>query len=367
LIPWASPVAHYRAHKEGIQAAITRVLESGDYVLGAEVENFERAFADYCGAAHAISVGNGTDALVLALRGLGVGAGDEVITVSHTALATVAAIIASGATPVLVDVEEKSYTINPTRIEEAIGPRTRAIVAVHLYGRPADLDAIHVIAGKHRLRLVEDCAQSAGARYQGRRTGSIGDVGCFSFYPTKNLGAIGDGGAIVTSDSEVAERVRRLRQYGWNEARKTDYVGVNSRLDPLQAAILNFKLPRLDADNARRTAIARHYTQGLDGLPLVVPTTDNAAEHVYHLYVINCDNRDALASHLSKQGVGSAIHYRVPTHRHNGYAESVRVPSGRLAVTDRVVDRILSLPIYPELSDGEVDQVIASIRQFYGV
>ncbi|HZP76301.1 MAG TPA: DegT/DnrJ/EryC1/StrS family aminotransferase [Pseudolabrys sp.] len=364
-IPWASPAAQYRAHKADIQAAIARVLDSGAYVLGGEVESFERAFADYCGVAHAVGVGSGTDALILALRGLDIGEGDEVVTVSHTALATVAAIVATGATPVLVDIDAASYTIDPARLEEAIGPRTKAIIAVHLYGRPADLDAIGPIAKRHKLHLIEDCAQATGARYREGRVGSVGDVACFSFYPTKNLGAIGDGGMVTTREAGVAARVRRLRQYGWNDARETEEVGVNSRLDPLQAAILRVKLPHLDDDNARRAAIARRYGRGLAGLPLTLPTEANAAGHVYHLYVLGCDDRDGLAAHLAKQGVGSAIHYAVPAHRHKGYDTRVRVPQAGLPVTEKLVGRILSLPIYPELSDAEADQVIAAIRGYF--
>jgi dTDP-4-amino-4,6-dideoxygalactose transaminase len=365
VIPWASPAAQYRAHKDEIQGAITRVLEGGAYVLGAEVEGFERAFADYCGVADAVGVGSGTDALILALRGLGIGPGDEVITVSHTALATVAAIIAAGATPVLVDVDAASYTIDPARIEEAVVTQTKAIVAVHLYGRPADLDILESIANRHGLYLIEDCAQAAGARYRDRRVGSIGDAACFSFYPTKNLGAVGDGGMVTTGDAAVAARVRRLRQYGWNEARETEDVGVNSRLDPLQSAILRVKLPHLDAENAQRAAIAQRYARGLAGLPVTLPAEPNSAGHVYHLYVLASDDRDALAAHLAKQGVDSAIHYPLPAHRHKGYSGRVRIPKAGLPVTDRLVGRILSLPIYPELRDAEVDQVIAAIRAFY--
>lgn len=366
MIPWACPAAQYRAHKGEIQDAIARVLESGAYVLGGEVEDFERAFAGHCGVTRAVGVGSGTDALILALRALGIAAGDEVITVSHTALATVAAIVAGGAKPVLVDVDEASYTIDPSRIEEAIGPRTKAIVVVHLYGRPADLDAIQAIARRRGLRLIEDCAQASGARYGDRRVGSIGDIGCFSFYPTKNLGAIGDGGMVTTNDAALAERVRRLRQYGWNEKRETDDVGVNSRLDPLQAAILCVKLPHLDADNARRAAIARRYARGLAGLPLTLPATDNAPGHVHHLYVLACDDRDELAKHLSNQGVASAIYYPIPAHRHKGYAERVRIPEAGLPVTERLAGRILSLPIYSELTDSDADRVIAAVCAFYG-
>ncbi len=365
MISWACPGAQYRAHKDAIQAAIARVVDSGAYVLGGEVERFERAFAQYCGAAHAVGVGSGTDALILALRGLGIGAGDEVITVSHTALATVAAVIATGATPVLVDVDAASYTIDPACIEAAVTAKTRAIVAVHLYGQPADLDAIGAIAKHHGLKLVEDCAQAAGARYRGRKVGGIGDMACFSFYPTKNLGAIGDGGMVTTSDPALASRVRRLRQYGWDDARQTEDVGLNSRLDPLQAAILDVKLPFLDGDNARRAAIAARYGAGLSALPLTPPVQTAETEHVFHLYVLACDRRDALAAFVAKQGIGCAIHYPVPAHRHGGYSARVRIPAAGLPATDRLVDRILSLPIYPELGEAEVQNVVVAIRDFY--
>jgi len=365
VIRWASPAAQYRAHKNAIEAAITRVLDSGTYVLGSEVESFERAFADYCSVAYSVGTGSGTDALILALRALGIGPGDEVVTVSHTALATVAAIIATGATPLLVDVDAASYTIDPARVDEAVGPRTKAIVAVHLYGLPADLDAIEAIAKRNRLRLVEDCAQAAGARYRGRRVGSIGDVACFSFYPTKNLGAIGDGGMVTTKDAALASRVRRLRQYGWNEDRETEDVGVNSRLDSLQAAILAAKLPHLETDNARRAAIAAGYAEGLSGLPIAVPATREGATHVYHLYVIACDERDALIKHLRRHGIDCGIHYPVPVHLQKVYADRVRVAEGGLKVTEHLTRHIISLPIYPELGDAEVERVIAVICDFY--
>jgi len=365
VIPCASPAAQFHAHKSAIEIAIARVLDSGAYVLGCEVERFERAFADYCGVAHAIGVGSGTDALILALRSLGIGPGDEVVTVSHTALATVAAIIATGATPVLVDTDAASYTIDPARVEDAVGPRTKAIIAVHLYGRPADLDTIEAIAERRGLRLIEDCAQATGARHRDRYVGSIGDVACFSFYPTKNLGAIGDGGMVTTKDVGLAARVRRLHQYGWNDDRETEDVGVNSRLDSLQAAILGAKLPHLEADNARRAAIAGRYAEGLYGLPIAVPATRDGYTHVHHLYVIACDERDDLMAHLRGHGIGCGIHYPVPVHLQKGYAERVRVAEGGLKVTERLARRIVSLPIYPELGDAEVENVIAAIRDFY--
>jgi dTDP-4-amino-4,6-dideoxygalactose transaminase len=255
--------------------------------------------------------------------------------------------------------------IDPVRIEAAITPRSKAIVAVHMCGRAADMDAVIAIGRRRGLQIVEDCAQAVGARYRGRRVGSIGDIACFSFYPTKNLGAIGDGGMVVTNDAELASRVRRLHQYGWDEARNTHEIGVNSRLDPLQAAILSAKLPRLDADNMRRAAIARHYSKSLVDLPLTLPATSAEHSHVFHLYVVRSDERAALMAHLAADRIGCAVHYPVPVHCQNGYAEKVVVPTSGLPVTERLADQILSLPMYPELNDADVDRVISSIRRHY--
>lgn len=365
VIPWASPLAQYRAYREPIQTAIARVLESGAYILGEEVESFERAFAEYCGVSHAVGVGSGTDALILALRALGIGPGDEVITVSHTAVATVAAVLTCGATPVLVDIEPTYCTIDPARIDDAITPRAKAIVAVHIYGQPADMDSIVAIGRRTGLHVVEDCAQAAGARCRGRRVGGLGDIACFSFYPTKNLGAIGDGGMVIANNAELAERVRRLRQYGWDNARNTHEIGVNSRLDPLQAAILYAKLPHLDADNARRAAIAHRYDETLAPLPIAVPSERAGDSHAYHLYVLRCNERDRLKAHLAADQIGSAVHYPVPVHRQCGYAERLIVPARGLPVTEKLAARILSLPIYPGLRDEDVDRVVESIHRYY--
>jgi dTDP-4-amino-4,6-dideoxygalactose transaminase len=365
VIPWAHPAAQYRAHKAEIEDAIRRVLESESYVLGEEVANFESAFAAYCGAAHAVGVASGTDALILAMKALNIGPGDEVISVSHTALATGAAILATGATPVLVDVDPRYYTIDPAAIERVIGPRTKAIVAVHLYGQAADMEAIGAIARHRQIRVIEDCAQAAGARAGGKRVGSIGDLGCFSFYPTKNLGAIGDGGTITTQDAALATRLRRLRQYGWDDARETDEVGVNSRLDPLQAAILRCKLPFLDTDNGRRAALVERYRQGLAGLPLALPERRPETSHAYHLYVVACVDRTGLKQHLAQAGIGAAIHYAVPVHRHKGYAERIRLPAGGLPVTEGLADTILTLPLFPELADEDCDRVVAAVGSFF--
>ena len=367
MIPCASPSAQYRAHKVAIQAAVLRVLEGENYILGREVAAFESAFAAYCDPGltlQAVGVNSGTDALILAMRALGIGTGDEVVTVSHTAVATVAAIIAVGATPVLVDVDLLTYTLDPAFLDRAITSRTKAIIAVHLYGQAADMDAINDIARRRGVAIIEDCAQATGGVYKERRVGSLGDVACFSFYPTKNLGAIGDAGMVVTANAELAEKVRCLRQYGWDSARQTRIVGFNSRLDELQAAILNVKLPYLDAENKCRASHAAAYNDGLSCLSLLVPTVRPGTRHVYHLYVISCDDRDTLKTNLIKANVMAGIHYPVPIHRQGGYAERVVLPVAGLPVTDSLAGRILSLPIYPELGEAEIATVIAAIRGY---
>jgi dTDP-4-amino-4,6-dideoxygalactose transaminase len=361
VIPCADPRAGYDSRREEIGAAVRRVFESGHYILGQEVRGFEQAFASYLGVEHAVGVNSGTDALTLTLTALGVGPGDEVITVSHTALATVAAVLASGATPVLVDVDPEYWTIDPAAVQRAISARTKAIVPVHLYGAPADLSALLAIADAAGVPVVEDCAQATGASYQGRRVGTRGRAGCFSFYPTKNLGALGDGGAVVTADAALAERIRRLRQYGWDDQRQTVAPGVNSRLDEMQAAILSVKLPTLDADNERRRVLADRYRQRLARLPLLLPREPEQSRHVYHLFVVVSAERDRLQRKLAESGVGAGVHYPIPAHRHNGYDERCRVADGGLPNTDRLAASVLSLPMYPELEIEAVDQVCAAL------
>jgi dTDP-4-amino-4,6-dideoxygalactose transaminase len=367
MILCANPLAQYQSHREEILSAVQRVLDGGHYVLGPEVAALERDFATYCGVPHGIGLNSGTDALILTLRAMGVGPGDEVITVSHTALATVSAVIACGATPVLVDIDPVYRTMDPAGLRAAITDKTRAVIPVHLYGQCADLDAIIAVARTHGLKVIEDCAQSTGAIYHGRRTGSIGDAGCFSFYPTKNLGAIGDGGMVVTHDAELAERVRRLRQYGWDDSRATLEPGLNSRLDEIQAAILNVKLKYLDADNRRRGEIARFYSKRFASTGLQLPVVRPETEHVFHLYVAACqvpEQRDALIRRLADDGVAAGIHYRVPGHLHGGYDARCRLPQGGLPVTESLVGRIFSLPMYPELSIDQAQQAVNCVLDF---
>jgi len=362
-IYFARPSAQYHALRDEIDGAIRAVLEGHAYIMGPEVERFEAGFAAYTGATHGIGVANGTDALHLALRALDIGDGHQVIVPAHTAVPTIAAIEMSGATPIFVDITADRYTLDPALVERAITPRTRAIMPVHLYGHPADLGPLLDIAQRRDIRLVEDCAQAHGARWQGSRVGSIGDIGCFSLYPTKNLGAIGDAGIVTTNDAGLAERLRELRQYGWRGRQISETPGFNSRLDELQAAILNVKLAHLDDANARRRAIARRYLAAFADLPMALPRTLPDCEAVYHLFVVRTKLRDRLKAHLQEQGVIAGIHYPVPCHHHPAYR--ARFGALRLPVTEAIVDEILSLPIYPELTDDQVERVIDAVQGFH--
>jgi dTDP-4-amino-4,6-dideoxygalactose transaminase len=338
------------------------VLDGGHYILGPEVEAFEREFAAYVGVPHVVGVASGTDALVLALRACGIGPGDEVITVGHTAVATVAAIELVGASAVIVDIDLASFTLDPERVEGALSPRTRALLPVHLYGHPAAMKALRALATRHRLRLIEDCAQAHGATLDGMRAGTFGDAAAFSFYPTKNLGALGDGGAVATADDSVAEAARRLREYGWRERYVSEVPGTNSRLDELQAAILRVKLRHLDEDNARRVALARIYDAELAGADVVVPTTREGCGHVFHQYVIRHAGRDALRAELRARGVGTLIHYPVAVHLQPAYRGRLRIP-GPLSHTEEAAATVLSLPIYPELGSARAHRVAAVVRE----
>ena len=362
-IYFARPSAQYQAMRPEIDAALQRVLDGHVYILGKEVERFETGFAAYVGAAHAIGVANGTDALHLALRALEIGADHEVIVPAHTAVPTAAAIEMSGATPKFVDITADRYGLDPALVERAIGPRTRAIMPVHLYGHPADLGPLLEVARRRGLKLVEDCAQAHGARWRDRRVGAIGDIGCFSLYPTKNLGAIGDAGIVTTNDAALAQRLRQLRQYGWRTGQLSEIAGFNSRLDELQAAILNVKLGHLDAGNARRRAIAERYLEAFGNLPMALPHVEPDCEAVYHLFVVRTPQRDALKAHLQARGVVAGIHYPVPCHHHPVYRG--RFGDVRLPVTEHVVGEILSLPMYPELTDAQVARVIDAVRSFF--
>jgi dTDP-4-amino-4,6-dideoxygalactose transaminase len=341
-------------------AAAQRVLESGWYILGPELEAFEAAFAAYHGARHAVGAASGTDAIELALRALGIGRGDEVITVSHTAMATVCAVERTGATPILVDIDQGTYTMDPVAAAAAITPRTRAIVPVHLYGHPADMTALSDLAARQSLALVEDCAQAHGARWKGRLVGTMGHLGAFSFYPTKNLGAYGDAGAVITDDPGLAERVRSLRNYGQRERYHHVETGQNSRLDELQAALLRVKLAYLDEHNTIRRRLAGEYSQRLQGMEVVTPVSRDEAEHAFHLYAVRCSRRDELRDGLAARGIQTLVHYPVPVHlqpacSHLGQA------LGSLPVTERIAREILSLPFYVGLGSADVATVADSV------
>jgi len=363
-IPQTAPLAAYRAARARIDRAVARVLTSGRYILGAEVEAFEREFAAYIGCRHAVGVGSGTDALVLTLRALRLPPGTSVATVSHTAVATVAAIEIAGLTPLLLDIDPTTYTLAPAALEHAFagGRRIGAVIAVHLYGQAADLDALMPLTRRHGAALIEDCAQSHGATLGGRRLGSIGDVACFSFYPTKNLGAVGDGGAVLTSDNDLATRLRELREYGWRERYVSAVPGMNTRLDPIQAAVLRVKLPGLDRANARRAAIATRYDRGLAKAGLGLPMRYAGATHVFHQYVVRTPRRDALRAALDRAGIGTAIHYPVPVHLQPAYRGRVALDPGGLGESEQAAREVLSLPMFPELAAADVARVIAAVK-----
>jgi dTDP-4-amino-4,6-dideoxygalactose transaminase len=363
VIPIFDLKDQYKAMKDEINEAVARVLESGWFILGKEVEAFEKEFASYCGLSHGIGVGSGTEALHLALLACGVGLGDEVITVPHTAVATAAAIELTGARPVFVDIDPASYTINPDQLESRITPRTRVVVPVHLYGQAADLEPILEIVQRHGLTVVEDCAQAHGTEYRGQRVGSFGRVACFSFYPTKNLGAYGDGGMVVTDDGALAHKVRLLRQYGWEKRYVSSLRGLNSRLDELQAAILRVKLRHLDGWNEARRARAQLYDELLAGSGVATPTEMGYGRHVYHLYVVRCPHRDALKDYLAEHGVGTGIHYPVPIHLQAAYRD-LGYRRGDFPVTEACADEILSLPMYPELREDEVKEVVRLVKGY---
>ena len=358
------PHADYLAHQVAVDAAIQRVLQSGHYILGPEVAAFEKEFAAAIGTAHCIGVGNGLEAIHIALRARGIGPGDTVITVSHTSVATVMAIELAGARPLLVDIDPVSYTLDPAKFEATLraNPGVKALILVHLYGQPAAPACVE-IARQHGLFVLEDCAQAHGSATAGRTTGTWGDAAAFSFYPTKNLGAIGDGGAILTNDAALAARVRRLHQYGWQERYISHESGMNSRLDELQAAILRAKLPTLRADNARRAALAAIYTQALRGTVYTPPAPPADTTHVYHQYVIRAPRRDALAQALTARGIPWAIHYPQPVHLQPAYAGRVALGAGGMAATERASQEILSLPLHPHLDEAAIHHVVQALRE----
>lgn len=363
MIPFLDLRPLYHQLKPELDEAYRRVMESGWYILGPEVEAFEEEFAKYCGVKHCIGVGNGLDALHLILRGYGIGPGDEVIVPSNTYIATWLAVSYAGAIPVPVEPDERTYNIDPARIEEAVTSHTKAIIAVHLYGQPADMDPIRELALRHSLKVIEDAAQAHGAKYKGRRVGSLGDAAGFSFYPGKNLGAFGDGGAVTTNDSELANRIRALRNYGSKEKYYNDFKGFNSRLDEMQAAFLRIKLKKLDEWNNRRRSLAAYYIEKLKDLrDLTLPYVPDWADPVWHLFVVRHQRRDQLQCHLAESGIGTLIHYPIPPHRQPAYAEMNHM---HLPVTERIHQEVLSLPMGPHLESSDLDRVIEAVKIFF--
>jgi len=371
-IPFADPAAGVKALKTELLAGIERVIDSGRYILGPEVEAFETEFAEAFEAPFCTGVGSGTDALELALRAVGVGQSDHVITVSHTAVATVAAIEHCGAIPALVDIDPDTMTMSPDCLEAALDHCSRhalpvrAILPVHLYGQPAGMKHICRIAASRGIPVVEDCAQAHGAHIDGQPVGAFGDAAGYSFYPTKNIGAIGDGGAVTTSSEATHEAVRRLRQYGWTRRYISTDTGINSRLDELQAAILRIRLAHFKGDLSHRRALGRLYSRSLEGLALKVPPTDAGdLGHAFHLYVIRTPRRDDLQAYLTTHGVGTAIHYPLPVHQQPAYRQQPRPGDGTLPVTEAVCSELLSLPMYPELAEHQVSRICRRIDAFF--
>jgi dTDP-4-amino-4,6-dideoxygalactose transaminase len=361
-IPLVDLVGQYRSIRPEVLEAIEQVMATGQFILGEQVDRFEEEFACYCEVDHCVGVGSGSDALHLCLRAMGIGPGDEVITVAHTFIATALAISSVGAEAVFVDVDPTNGTMDPALVEAAITERTRAILPVHLYGQPAGMEPILRLARQYGLKVVEDACQAHGARYRERRAGALGDAACFSFYPGKNLGAYGDGGAVVTRDAALAEHLRLLRQYGQREKYVHLLRGYNSRLDSIQAAVLRVKLRHLERWNDRRREAARHYGELLAGSGVVLPVETPGNHHVFHLYVIQHERRDELLCGLHAEGIGAGIHYPIPLHHQAPYRGSRTLPHG-LPVSTALSARIISLPLFPEITEAQIDRVAAAVRR----
>lgn len=362
-VPVVDLLQQVTERRDELLAALAAVVDSGRYILGEQVAAFEAELAAYLGAGECIGVANGTDALRLCLLACGIGAGDEVITTAHTSVATVSAIEQTGATPVLADIEPRSRCLDPDAVAASLTARTRAVIAVHMFGHCADMDALGSLCAMHGVRLIEDCAQAIGARYHGRATGTLGDMAAFSFYPTKNLAALGDGGAVATRDPELAQRVRRLRQYGWDRPQYSVERGINSRLDELQAAVLRINLPRLDAENAQRRAIADNYSRSLAGSRIEPPPQRDGCIHAWHVYAVETEQRDALRHFLTTRDIQTSLHYPTPIHRQPAYAGRLGVPE-RFPATERLYRRMVTLPLYPQMGAAAADYVIACLREW---
>jgi dTDP-4-amino-4,6-dideoxygalactose transaminase len=366
-IPFLDLKAPYLELKAELDTAYQRVMESGYYILGQEVDHFEREFAEYCGTQYAVGVGNGLEALHLILRAMEIGAGDEVIVPANTYIATLLAASYAGATPILVEPYLQTHNIDPSKIEAAITSNTKAIIAVHLYGQPADIDSINLIAAKYGIKVIEDAAQAHGARYKGRRVGSLADAAGFSFYPGKNLGAFGDGGAITTNDKQLVDKIRLLRNYGSRIKYHNEVKGYNSRLDEIQAAFLRVKLTRLDEWNERRKQLAKYYLSELSVIKdLTIPYVPEWADPVWHLFVITHPQRDILKKYLLDVGINTLIHYPIPAHLSNAYREdsSINTRTNNYLITELVSNQILSLPIGPHVRKEEITAIIENLSKF---
>jgi dTDP-4-amino-4,6-dideoxygalactose transaminase len=365
MIPLVDLTAQYHSIKKEIDEAVLATLESGHFILGPQVTKFEESIASYLGVKHAIGLASGTDALVIAMRALNIGAGDEVIIPAYTFFATAGTVMSVGATPVFVDIDPQSYQIDVSKVKNAITPKTKAVIPVHLYGHPANMNPILEIARAHGLKVMEDNAQGFGAEYRGQKTGSMGDIGCLSFFPTKNLGAFGDAGMVVTNDPALAERMRMLRTHGWKKKYYSEEVGYNSRIDALQAAILQAKLPHTDAWNDARRMLAQRYTEHLAPKEIVTPIEEEWGRHVYHLYIIRSEKRDELQSFLKQKGIAAEVYYPIPPHlavpcQKFGYKE------GDFPHAEKSACQTLALPLYPELTESQQDEVIAAVLAFAG-
>ena len=362
-VPFVDLKVQFALLREEILPAVESVMQDASFVLGEQVDLFEQEFAVFCGAKHCVSVGSGCDALLAGLKAVGVGPGDEVVLPANTYIATALAVSACGAVPVLVDCVEDTYEIDVAAAERAVTAKTKAIIPVHLYGHPADMDAIMALADSRNVRVIEDAAQAHGAMYKGRPCGSTGDVGCFSFYPGKNLGAYGDGGAIVTNDDDIAEYVRRFRNYGQKVKYHHEMVGWNTRLDSIQAAVLRVKLKHITDWNRLRASNADKYRTQLAGSPVTLPVVAPECTHIYHLFVIRCERRDDLMAYLNERDIQSGIHYPIPIHLQSAYAE-LGLGVGSLPVTEKAAGEIVSLPMFPELTDEQIGHVCEGVRGF---
>jgi dTDP-4-amino-4,6-dideoxygalactose transaminase len=360
-IPFGDLRRQYHSIKDKVDEAISKVLNKGSFILGENVESFEQEFSSFCGAKFGVGVGSGTEALHLSLLACGVKPGDEVITVANTAVPTVSAISFANAIPVFVDIDQESHNINPSKIEEKISEKTKVILPVHLYGQPADMDRILEVADQYKLKVVEDACQAHGAEYKGRKVGTFGNTGCFSFYPSKNLNAYGDGGVVVTNDEEIAIRLKMLRNYGKERRYYNPIKGFNSRLDEIQASILRVKLKYLDEWNEKRREIAQLYNTFLK--TVIKPKEMDYAKHVYHLYVIRSPKREQLQMYLREKGIGTLIHYPIPIHLQGAYRE-LGLKDGSLPITEKYASEILSLPIFPELTNEEIEYISTSVNSF---